>query len=60
MPDITMCFGDDCPLKEKCFRFRAVPGKMQYYFNNPPYKENECEYFWKIEKDQLLRKKPEE
>ena len=51
MADITMCEGRDCPLKEKCFRFKANPAKMcQTYFSEAPYKDGECDYFWPIEK----------
>jgi hypothetical protein len=38
MPDITMCKGDRCPLRDKCFRFTAIPGKhMQAYFTEIPF-----------------------
>ncbi len=56
MPDIAMCHGKDCPLKKKCFRYRAIPGHIQSFFNEPPYKEGNCEYFWKVEKGDLLKK----
>jgi len=57
MPDITMCHGLECPKKEKCYRYKAIPGMMQSYFTNPPYKENECDNFWEIEKGVLLNNK---
>jgi hypothetical protein len=59
MPDITMCHGKDCPLKEKCYRHRAIPGKLQSFFVNSPFKENECKYFWQIEKGELINAKVE-
>lgn len=47
MPDISMCEGGACPLKEKCYRFTAKPfGLCQSYFMNPPYKDGKCDYFW--------------
>jgi hypothetical protein len=49
MPDITMCEGNDCPLKEKCYRFTAIESiTHQSYFSSPPYdsKKENCEYFW--------------
>jgi hypothetical protein len=51
MPDITMCSGTNCPLKETCYRYTATPSEfMQSYFVNPPIKEDEtCDYYWKIE-----------
>lgn len=36
MPDITMCQGRDCPMKESCYRFTATPDPMQSYFIIPP------------------------
>ena len=46
MPDITMCEGKDCPLKDNCYRFKAKPSKYrQSYFMNEPYKNDSCEYF---------------
>ena len=55
MPDISMCEGGMCPIKETCYRFTADPSEyMQSYFGNPPFKEvdgsSECEYYWKREK----------
>jgi len=49
MPDITMCSGTDCPLKETCYRYIATPSQFrQSYFAEPPYdkKEEKCEYHW--------------
>jgi hypothetical protein len=46
MPDITMCKGNDCPHKEKCYRFMATPDIYQTYFMEPPNKENKCDYYW--------------
>ena len=57
MPDIAMCKGDGCTLKESCHRHTAKPSLRQSYFVNPPYKEKdgkqECELYWesKIKKE---------
>lgn len=54
MADITMCMGEECPLKEKCFRFLATPEQnldMQTYFAKPPFEGDECKMFWSIEED---------
>jgi len=49
MPDITMCRGDDCPLKEQCYRYKAKPDEyLQSYFVTPPYIDNTCDRFWKM------------
>jgi hypothetical protein len=49
MPDITMCKGDDCPLKDKCYRFLASPSEYaQSYFVDAPYdkEKQECDHQW--------------
>lgn len=53
MSDISICEGKDCPLKENCYRYKAVPNPYrQSFFANIPYdlKEKKCEYFWEINK----------
>jgi hypothetical protein len=46
MPDICMCNGGACPLKETCYRFTAKPSKyLQSYFVTPPFEGNECEHY---------------
>ena len=52
MPDITMCVGIFCPLKETCYRYLASPNEYQSYFLEAPYKNNECEHYWKIDNPQ--------
>ena len=48
MADITMCSGQDCPMKERCYRFTAPKNSWrQSYFFNPPIKEDKtCDHFW--------------
>lgn len=51
MADITKCSGEDCPIKEMCYRFTAKADKhYQSYFVEAPGKlENNtfsCEMFW--------------
>ena len=51
MPDIAMCEGKDCPLKETCYRYTAKPSEyLQSYFTEIPYnkEENKCDYHMKI------------
>jgi len=48
MPDITLCEGTDCPLKETCYRYKATPSEYrQSYFQEPPYnkEEGKCEHY---------------
>lgn len=47
MPDITMCSGEGCPVKEKCYRFTAKPSEYwQSYFIDPPIKDDKCDHYW--------------
>lgn len=49
MPDISMCSGKGCPLKDKCYRAVAIPDEhWQSYFAMAPYdaEEEDCKYFW--------------
>lgn len=66
MPDITMCKGNDCPLKESCFRYLATPVILynthypdyQSYFTDPPFNKetNTCDNYWEARsKSQIKR-----
>lgn len=51
MADISKCSGEDCPVKEKCYRFTATASEfMQSYFFEPPLKIKDgvftCEMYW--------------
>lgn len=50
MPDITMCEGTDCPVKEKCHRFTAKPDEYQAYFVDAPGETKDgkftCNMYW--------------
>jgi hypothetical protein len=46
MPDITMCKGIDCPMKESCHRFTSKPDEYQSYFTESPVKDGKCEMYW--------------
>lgn len=46
MADITMCTGENCPVKNKCYRHTASPNVRQAYFLFPPFREGKCEMFW--------------
>lgn len=49
MPDISMCKGDGCTIKETCYRFKAIPSGMQSYFTNSPVNDDgTCDYFMEI------------
>lgn len=52
MPDISMCSGGDCSFKENCYRYKAKADKYwQSYFLNPPFNNNDCQYYWPIIED---------
>lgn len=48
MPDMEMCHGTDCPLRDRCYRYTAEPSFRQSYFSTPPIKDGECEWFSRI------------
>lgn len=62
MVDITMCMNKSCPLRSKCYRYRAVPSNWQSFaMYKPSITLNgslpikvECEYFWEIDGRVLL------
>ena len=47
MPDITMCVGENCPIKNICFRFTSKPDNYQSYFTEVPYDhtKDKCDHF---------------
>ena len=48
MADISMCLNEDCPLKEKCYRYTAPASDYQYY-SDFKYVEGEgCDFFWEV------------
>jgi hypothetical protein len=50
MADITKCNAEDCPLKNKCYRYTSEAGVWQSYFLDAPYQivkgKFTCEMFW--------------
>ena len=52
MPDISKCEGKDCPIKENCYRFKAIPNLPYQSYSDFIYdkKEKKCEDFWEIKK----------
>ncbi len=56
MPDITMCQGTGCTVKESCYRFKANPSEWQSYFSIIPGKDASCpRYVEAISKSQVRR-----
>jgi hypothetical protein len=57
MPDISMCWGKECPFKESCYRYVAKPNEYrQSYFVEPPYRvvEGMCEFFMYASQEEKL------
>lgn len=57
--DITMCKGGECPFKDMCHRYTALPDEShQSYFTKPPFKIDKgkpsCEMFWGDAAQQLF------
>jgi hypothetical protein len=55
MPDISKCENEECPLKEKCYRYTATPSPgLQSYSYFKPDEEGKCDAFWdnKMYKDE--------
>lgn len=50
MPDISMCKNKECTLKERCYRYRAVPSNIQSY-TYFVFENGFCKYFMEV-KDQ--------
>ena len=57
MPDISMCKGNDCKLKETCYRYKAKPSEYQSYFIDAPFKDGDCSHYWEIVKAAIDKKK---
>lgn len=53
MPELAMCQKKDCPDKNICYRYRAVPCEEQSYGDfNPP---RECEDYLPLLEDDKLQ-----
>lgn len=58
MPDMTMCDGHGCPLKDKCYRYTAFASSYQSWFLQAPINEDgTCDYFWNDEWKEKMKAK---
>jgi len=48
MPDISMCVNKDCPLKDSCYRFTAIPDEIMQSYSEFQIEDEsgECSGFW--------------
>lgn len=58
--DISKCKGEDCPLKDKCYRYTVIStDRWQSYLMNPPYREEKgktvCDLFIKDRRNEKKR-----
>lgn len=55
MPDIAMCTGDGCPMKETCYRFKAEPDPLWQSWMFPPLKpDGSCDQYTKLDKQPTI------
>lgn len=54
MPDITMCWSNNCPRSDECYRAMAKPSKYQSWsnFEKVCIKDNEYECLIKVGSDE--------
>lgn len=59
MPDISMCCNKTCPMRMSCYRFRAIPSRIQGFceFQNDG---DKCDYFMQIAPTDRVRPLEEE
>ena len=52
MPDISMCMDKTCPTNKTCYRYMAKPNPYaQSYFVGSPRKDDQCDHYWKMKKN---------
>jgi hypothetical protein len=54
--DITLCNGNNCPMKKQCKRYTYKPDFPMYqsYFTESPIKDGKCEMFWGDKADEIM------
>ncbi len=58
MPDISMCHGTNCPLKETCYRYKAKPNERWQSYIQPPIENDKCDYYWEVKDEALSSSEP--
>lgn len=56
MPDIAMCKNHQCPLRDECYRYRAIPTEPYQTYSDfsPSGDPPTCDWFFPIE-DRAVR-----
>lgn len=52
MADITMCENHKCYVKEKCYRYQAIPSEYQSY-SYFDYDDSQGNCFWEFKNDTI-------
>jgi hypothetical protein len=50
--DITLCKDNECQMKHNCYRYMTKPKQPQYYFTQSPRKNDKCNCFINIQKEE--------
>ncbi len=50
MPDISMCEGKGCDVKNTCYRFTAKPSKFMQSYVMPDVQPGGCDLYWNTNK----------
>lgn len=40
-----LCRGQNCNLRDNCYRYKTEPRHLQEYLTPPPIKDGNCDYF---------------
>ena len=50
MPDISLCKGINCNIKDNCYRFKAKPSEFRqtWFCKSPNINPLNCDYYWEI------------
>lgn len=51
MPDISMCDNEECPIKNKCYRYTAIPNDIQQSYTTFKPSNNRCAAYIKNKKE---------
>lgn len=46
MPDISMCLGQGCILRARCYRYTAIPNPYRQAYIAPEKTGLSCDYYW--------------
>lgn len=56
MTDISKCDGEDCPLKDKCYRYTAPSDDLYQSWVEPAYKDGDCDNLYWTHNAQVKKK----